>query len=355
MRRLFLACLAASLLSFPFTQAKNECAAVDLAYAIFLRVNGRPITQDNVAQAVRFLVKREYNDTPPADLEEHENIQKAAIRDLVRSHLIHSEATRLNIKLDRGFSRRAVAISGLRPDEVTPTIRRILEADDLFEEIMMAEGTPIREPSPKEVKDFYINNRDSFRTDAYVIVRTIFIGDDGSQAQSYFKDRATEVMHRILEMPVSQRADAFAKAAREYSQDIFAEFGGLLTGSSPEHWMPQEFTNQNPNGEPIFPQPMIEGIRRLKTPGEIRLAVSEDGMHLLYLEDIRGGSVIPWGEAKRIIDFHLKQVKRNTAMRDWINRVYDRSDVRWHNGTAFEKELLTEILLPSERGTQQRR
>ena len=59
---------------------------------------------------------------------------------------------------------------------------------------------------------------------------------------------------------------------------------------------------------------------------------------------------MPWDEAKRIIEFHLTQRQRAIAMRNWINRIYDRSDVKWHDGTAYEKAKLTEVLLPSERG-----
>jgi GTP-dependent phosphoenolpyruvate carboxykinase len=45
----------------------------------------------------------------------------------------------------------------------------------------------------------------------------------------------------------------------------------------------------------------------------------------------------------------LTERVRNQRLREWINRVYDRSDVRWHDGSRFEKETLTKILLPSER------
>lgn len=325
-------------------------SSMDLAYAIFIRVNGRPITQDNVAQAEQYLLKREYRGEVPEDQEEQIRINRAAIRDLVRTQLIHSEAASIGIKLSPGESRRAIAMSGLRPDEVSPTIRRMLEADDLFDMLMSAEGTPVRDPSPKEVRDFYLNSKELFRNDAYIIVRTIFIADDGTRSQSYFRDRATQIMNQVNMMPLSQRTDFFAKAAREVSQDVFAEFGGLLTGSAEDSWLPQGFTNRTPDGSSIFPEPMVEAIRQLKTPGEVRLAVSEDGIHLLYLENLRGGNIVPWSEAKRVVEYFLRQKVRVEALRGWINRIYDRSDVRWHNGETFEKERLTESLLPTERG-----
>ncbi len=332
---------------------KAKAGEGELAYSIFIRVNGRPITQESVGQVARYLLKREYNGKVPNDMQELSNVEKAAIRDLVRTQLIHSEAQRLNIRLDRDLTKRAIAMSGLRPDEVTPTIRRVLEADDLFEQIMMGEGTPIRSPSPKEIKQFYIDNRESFRSDAFIIVREIFIGEDGIKPQSFFKEQAEELIRQLEMVPVSQRTDAFDKMAREKSQDVFAEYGGRLTAGAEQGWMPQEFINERPDGRDIFPPEMVEGIRRLKQKGEVRLAISVDGMHILYLEDIKGGTIMPWAEASRIIEFHLKQRQKIIAMRNWINSIYDRSDVRWNDGTAYEKRELAEVLLPSERGVPQ--
>lgn len=324
--------------------------AAELSYAIYLRVNGRPITQDNVVQAVKFLLGREYNNVMPADEEEQEGLQRAAIRDLVRSYIIHHEAGLLGIRPDRNSARRALAGSGVPYGDVTPTVRRMLEADSLFDEIMMREMTPVKDPSPREIKDFYLRNRDSFRTDAFVKIRTLFIAVDGSRPQSYFKDRAEDIMRTLQSTPREMRTDAFAKAAMESSQDVFAPFGGLLTADSPEQWIPQEFANKKSDGSPVFPAQMAEGIRRMKNKGEIRLAVSDMGMHLLYLEDVRGGNVIGWDEASRIIEYYLKQRARNERLRAWIGRAFDRSDVRWHDGSAYDKAQLTESILPSERG-----
>ncbi|MDR1612281.1 MAG: peptidylprolyl isomerase [Planctomycetota bacterium] len=324
--------------------------AQELAYAIFIRVNGKPITQENVAQAMRFLLQREYKGQMPFDEQERENLQRAAIRDLVRTYLIHDEAAKLGLKPNRAYTQRAIAAAGFKQEAVTPTIRKMLEADDLFDDIMLNSGTPIKNPSPREIKDFYTRNRDSFRNDAYIVVRTIFIADDGSREHSYFKSRAEDLWRTLSGTPLSTRTEAFSKAAQESSQDIFAQFGGLLTGAAPEPWMPQDFSNDGPDGKPIFPEEMVAAIRRMKSKGEIRMAVSSEGFHLLYLEGIRGGNIIGWEEASRIIDFYLKQQYRNERLRTWIGRVYDRGDVRWHDGSPYEKSRLTEMLLPSEHG-----
>ncbi len=347
MRRKTVFCLAALVLLLQAQSAK--AGAEQLAHAIFVKVNGKTITQEYVVQVVKYLIKREYNNVPPEDEAEMEALQKAALRDLVRTVLIHDEAANLKISLPRARRKFLIESSGLKPEEITPTIRRLLEADELFEEIMAQSGTPIKEPSPKEIKDFYNQNREEFRTNAFIIVRTIFIADEGNRPQSYFKDKAERLVAQLEAVPLDQRTEAFAKAARESSQDIFARFGGLLTGESPERWIPKEFDNLNPEGKEIFPGAMVEGIRRLNRKGEIRLAVSADGMHILYCEDMRGGRVLPWEEASRIVEFVLKQRRKDQRMRDWMNRVYDRSDVRWHDGTPYEKEMLTEVLLPSER------
>ncbi|MDR2392069.1 MAG: hypothetical protein LBE84_10390 [Planctomycetota bacterium] len=341
---------AAAALSVPGLVLAEE----ELAHAIFIKVNGKTITQDYVVEAVKYLVKREYNDTPPEDEEEMDNLQKAALRDLIRAVLVHDEAKSLGVSLARDRARRLAGTSGLKPEEISPTIRRILESEELFEEVMLASGTPVPSPSPKEVKEFYLKNRAEFRTNALVIVRTIFLPEDGSRPQAYFKARAEEIMDRLLGVPYPQRTDAFDKTARENSQDIFARFGGLLTGASSERWIPKDINNKNADGTDIFPQAMVDAIRRFSSRGEIRLAVSAEGMHLMYCEDMRGGRDIPWSEAAQIIDYYLRQNARNRLMRSWLNRIYDRSDIRWHDGTPYERELLTGIFLPSERAERDR-
>ncbi len=302
-----------------------------------------------MVEVVRYLVKREFNGVMPEDEEILDNLQKAALRDLVRSQLIHFEAESAGIKPDANMRKYAIQQSGLKPEEITVSIRRLLEADDLFSDLMMAGGTPLREPSPRDIKNFFVENRADFRTNTFLIVRTIFLPQDPSRSQTFIKGQAEQWLRELDSVPVQRRTDAFAAMARERSEDIFARFGGLLTGDSPEPWIPQDFENAGPDGSPIFPPIMVEEIRRLNRPGELRLAISSEGAHLLYCEDVRGGRDIPWAEAKRIIEYVLKERARNEKLRQWLNIIYDRSDVRWHDGTLFEKSALTEILLPSER------
>ncbi|MCD8140401.1 MAG: peptidyl-prolyl cis-trans isomerase [Planctomycetaceae bacterium] len=320
----------------------------ELAHAIFVKVNGQTISQEQVVEVVRYLVKREFNGVMPEDEEVLDRLQRAALRDLVRSLLIHYEANSQGIRPDRNMRKYVIQQSGLRPEEITVAIRRLLEADDLFSDMMMAGGTPLRDPTPREIKEFYNENRDDFRTNTFIVVRTIFISQDDRYSQAYTKNQAEEMMRQLQAVPFPQRTNAFAAMAREKSEDVFSRFGGLLTGDSPEPWIPQDFDNINPDGSPMFPPVMVEEIRRLNRPGDLRLAVSTEGAHLLYLEAVQGGRTIPWDEAKRIIEYVLKERARNERLRQWLNEVYDRSDVRWHDGTVFEKSALTEILLPSE-------
>lgn len=329
---------------------KAYCGETQLAHAIFVKVNGETITQEQVVEVVKYLVKQEYNDVMPEDEEELEKLQDAALRNLVRSLLIRSEARKAGATMTSARLKGLIRQAGLKQDEVTPAIRKIIEADDLFEDMMAMTGTPVREPSPGQIRDFYNKNRDEFKSNAFIIVRTIFLPDDGRKTQAFYKAQAEEMVEEIKNVPLNRRAEFFAEMAKEYSQDVFAQFGGLLTGDSPERWIPKDFNSKNPDGTDIFPPTMVEGIRRLNKPGDVRLAVSADGMHILYCENVQGGKVMKWDEARNIIEFVLKARSRNHQMRNWLNQVYDRSDVRWHDGTRYEKEYLTKILLPSEQG-----
>lgn len=349
----FIAFFAAGLFAGLFPCAPfSRSGEAELAHAIFVKVNGQTITQEQVLEAAKYLIKREYNDVTPADEEELDKIQQAALRDLVRTYLILDTAKRAGIVPSPEAFKRAERSSGLKQEEVTPTIRRMLVVDDIFEELMMAQGTPINQPSPREVKEFYAKNRDEFKTNTFIIIRTIFLPLDPRRSQAFMKNQGDTLLRQISVIPMPQRTDAFAAAAVEYSQDVFSQFGGLLTGDAPEKWIPKDFNNNTPDGGTMFPPTMVEEIRRLNKPGDIRLAVSEDGIHLVYCEDVRGGQEIAWGEAKRIIEYVITERVRNKRLRQWLHRVYDRSDVRWHDGTVFDKNALTEILLPSERVPQ---
>ncbi len=345
------AAVAGLIVGFAAAAPAADAASAQLAHAIFLKVNGQTITQEQVVEAVKYIIKREYNNVMPEDEQELENIQEAAQRDLVRSLLIHSEAAKLSLSIDSNRLKFIIRASGLTQDEITPAIRRILEADELFSDLMMATGTPLREPSPREIKDFYSKNKNEFSTNSMIVVRTIFIATDDRRPQAYYKSQGEDLMRRLEAVPAAQRTAAFAKAAEETSQDVFAKFGGLLTGGSPERWIPKDFNNRNADGSPIFPPTMVEEIKRLSKPGDLRLAVSADGIHILYCEDVRGGRTVPWSEANDIVEFVLKERYKNRQLRIWLNQIYDRSDVRWHDGAVYEKENLTRILLPSERGT----
>lgn len=334
----------------PFISMRAYSGESQLAHAIFVKVNGQTITQEQVVEVVKYLVKQEYNDVMPQDEAELEKLQDAALRNLVRSILIHAEARKAGVTIAPGRLKGLIRQAGMKPEEVTPTIRRLIEADDMFEDMMAMTGTPIRDPSPRQIKNFFNENREDFRTNSMIIVRTIFLADDGRLRQAALKAEAEKLVDQVKAVPANQRTAYFDRLAREVSQDVFGQFGGLLTGQSPERWIPKDFANQNEDGSPIFPPTMMEAIRRLNRPGEVRLAVSEDGMHLVYCENVQGGQVIKWDEARNIIEYVLKTRLRNRHLRTWLNQIYDRSDVRWHDGTVYEKENLTKALLPSEQG-----
>ncbi|MCD7895603.1 MAG: hypothetical protein LUG50_02885 [Planctomycetaceae bacterium] len=322
-----------------------------LAHAIFVKVNGQTITQEQVVEVVQYIVKREFNGVIPEDEEVLDNLQDAALRDLVRCLLIHDEARRVGVR-PRGNEKFLMQRAGLKQEEVTPILRKLLVADDMFEDIMMASGTPLRDPSPREIRDFYEENREEFRPNAFIIVRTIFLPITDREPQAYLKAQGEELLRQIAAVPMPQRNEAFGRLAVERSQDIFARYGGLLTADAEDPYIPKNFSNQNPDGSPIFPPIMVEEIRKLNRPGEGRLAVSAEGVHLLYCDDVQGGQEMSRQEAYRIAEFILKERDRNARLRQWLNEVYDRSDVRWHDGTDFDKDLLTKILLPSEVGPQ---
>lgn len=264
------------------------------------------------------------------------------------AQLLLDEGRKLEIKVDDEEVDKRLARSRVKPGSTTRIVRRLIESQVMFDLIMRHEQIPPFQARPKDILKGYHETREQFRQHSIVKVRHIFLPAEDPQSIKLKKQQGTLFKKKIeAQTSLSGRSDFFKALAGEFSQDMFAASGGLIRFSSEgDGWFPQEIDFKNrETGKEIFPKAMIRGITGLSKKGEVRgPIVSEKGIHLLYLEDIKGGKYIDRREAYKIIEHLMRLDERRSWLCKWLVDKYERSQVSWHDGSPYEKELL----LPSE-------
>ena len=352
MRRLEVFALFFCLLSAFAADAADRPAA---SHSILIKVDSRSITQtdyDDMGEVIFSLYypDRKINEITPQELEQ---LNPIALKELVLVYLVEGETELLNSDKDGhnnvkvGAAEVARYMRSTRLNRLTNNrmaqryARTQLETNQVIR-AFLAEPTP----SPRKVIDFYRAHRDSvFTTERMVKVRHIFMnggaGDDSTQR------RAIRLFEDLKKSPADKRSEDFARAARSFSEDRFKSGGGLLILGDRQGWFPQDHNFKRPDGTTFFPQPMLEGIAALRAPGDIELRKSEKGWHILYLEDIKGGAVIPYNKVRRMIEDYLGQSAVEGGKLSWLKEKTRRTLITWSDGSQFPVEKLL-VGIPEE-------
>ena len=195
--------------------------------------------------------------------------------------------------------------------------------------------------SPREVKRFYLKNRDTVFTEQKKIrIRELFLSSDASN-DSLSKKQAMMLYNNLKSKSVTQRLKLFPEMAREFSRDRFAAKGGLLVTGTPGNFFPQEHNFKRPDGSLYFPQEMIQAIHDLNAKGDIIITKSNKGWHIIILEAIRGGKKIPFNKVKNIIENYLADNTYEEAYYDWLKTKVARNRITWNDGDPFPPDKIT--------------
>jgi len=322
-----------------------------LRHAIVVTINGVQITQTDLKEMANFLFTLRYGKQPPAfTAAEYEQLnslyRESAIRELIKIWLIADEAKDLSVTVPVEDVDKQITRMRLSADTAEPMHRRFAETELLFDRILLQQGIPTYQPSPSEVRAFYTKNRAAFREKCLVIVRSIFMGCDDPKRADKIREKVNLLRTAILKKPLAERGPLVASLAKEFSEDAFANDGGVLRiTNDKEGWFPQEIPNPTIDGKALFPEAMHHAIRGLSTKSEVSPVIqSERGFHLLYLEDIKGGRDLPFQDCVPLIMRFLDQRERKKRMRKWIREKWERSDVKWHDGEPYPIENVLETL-----------
>ncbi|MBN2713440.1 MAG: peptidylprolyl isomerase [Planctomycetes bacterium] len=322
----------------------------ELVKATLVVINGTRITQDDLNEMAEYLLKAKYKpkDGQPIRLtqDEEREIWDSSLRELIKMRLIFDEASKLGLNNDDEDVERQLNRMGVEASTAPVVMRKIASADLLVDQVLAAKGFPPYKPSPKEIRDVWEEQKDSFRTNAFVRVRHIILPTIGEDNPDVVAAKAKLLRDKLLEKAPDKRSELFAEMAKEFSDGAFAEHGGLLhLGKDKEGWFPQEFGNKRPDGSPIFPETLYKAIQAFthKDKHNVSKVIrSELGFHLLFLEDIKGGKQIAWTEAQKLIRIHLEQKVRKERMLEWLKAKAEESKILWHDGEVYPANMLFE-------------
>lgn len=243
-KQVFLSAIFVSMLSHGAVAATDKPAQTEVKTpenTIVLRVNGKDITRSHFDTVVNNLIPAMSLHSSISD-EKLKSIQKKAFEKILHSELMYKYA-KDNKKADvdpKEIDKKIEEIKKRVPKETT--LADILKRsnltmeglrEDLRQEIVVAatKKDMTMELSKKAeetvTEDFmlkyYNNNLDKFKEPEQVQVRTILIKADPSGGVKVWNDSHKRI-EDILNT-VNQGMD-FAEAAREYSEDTYAENGG---------------------------------------------------------------------------------------------------------------------------------
>lgn len=318
-----------------------------LINAVLIKVAGRRITQTDLNEMAQYLLRRRYGHvdlrTIRMDPSEMEELSAAARRELVRMHLILDEAESMQLSVpDREvlefFERAQLDLARL------PALaRKQAEAELLIDQILKARGVLGSLITPAEMRRIYQEQKDTvFTTDSQVKIRHILLPTGALTSEQNVLTRARSVRKQVMNLPAHQRAEFFADRARVLSDDAFASQGGLLRISrDPEGWFRQDWGNKRADGGEAFPKPLYTAIVRFGP--EHRLTVtdpirSHQGIHLLFLEDIKVGKTMSWKEAQPLIRRYVERRRKREEVEKWLEDKVKRTRIVWNDGTPYPVE-----------------
>lgn len=335
------------------SEGRAEQGRAVLHHAVLVAVNGVKITQEDLDLAAEFIFKQQYPNRSLSSIleDEADALSETALRELIKSQLIKDEAEKMKLSVSLSELEEIMRKNGLDPRAPNPMGKRFTEADLLFDMICRELGLYPVKPGPREIRAFYEKHqRDIFQTKRLVQVRHIYVDATTTSVESARSQ--AEMLHRLIStQPPERRSEFFANTAKEFSQDRFRSEGGLLRLSNdPEGWFNQEFPNRGPGGKPLLPEPMVRGIRKLVHPGDLSPVIqSENGFHILYLEQAKGGEQIPFLKAQHSIVRHLMEKNRRERLDKWLREKLAKSNVIWHDGDPFPPEkILPPVLRPED-------
>ncbi|HBH61596.1 MAG TPA: peptidylprolyl isomerase [Nitrospiraceae bacterium] len=270
---------------------------------IVARVNGEPIYKEALAPYMQQEMKKfkKYGMTRKASPEVEKRMEMRALERVIDQEIIIQESQKIKIddidkKVDEGVNKikskykteelfnAFLASKKLTENDLRENVRKQIYMDTYLEK------NGVRNPviPEEEMKKFYEESKDSFRTEEYVRASHILIKADENASQEE-KDAARKKAETIRAEIVSGKD--FAPMAREFSEDGRAANGGNLDYIT-RGYMPPEFD-------------LVAFAMKKDEVSEV--VQTKFGFHIIKVFDKKPGGIPPYEEMRDFIEKYLQQ------------------------------------------------
>ena len=317
--------------------------AGELVNAIHVRVNGTPVVHQDVQDMANLLVRLRHGGYPPTTHRDIVELEAEAIREQIRALLILEDQRRHNIRIEKPDYDRQLQRYRINPEQVSPAIRRWVEAQCVFPAVLNRNHIAPYQTPPQIVKNYYHRFRETeFREMGRVRLRRLLAMSRPGESQDAMLTRLEDECRRLEALPLPQRHQAVHAFIQEASQDIFAPDGGLVAvDAEQEHgWLRETLDYYSTETqEPLFPGHIMAAIRSLvqtRAAGRFtRPTAVEFGCLVIYLEAVEPGRVATFDEVKDFIDQKLADEGQQAKGIQWLRRKFDQSRITWNSGEPY--------------------
>eukprot|EP00831_Metopus_contortus_P043586 TRINITY_DN34984_c0_g1_i1.p1 TRINITY_DN34984_c0_g1~~TRINITY_DN34984_c0_g1_i1.p1 ORF type:complete len:418 (-),score=51.20 TRINITY_DN34984_c0_g1_i1:209-1462(-) len=349
--------LMLSTLSVLLTTKADAQETEFLDHAILVNVNDIKITRSQLDKMGLMLFKMNYpnRDENTINESELEELSANALKELIIICLTEDEADIRNSDEDtlndltvssEDIDRQLQAL-GLKSFSTSPLAQRFAKSKTLRSKIIYGAKSGMN-PSPRDVKIFYLKNRNTVFTEQRLIrIRELFLSSDSLNA-SITKKQAQMLYNTLKKSSIKKRFQLFPQMATEFSQDKFKKDGGLIVTGTPGNFIPQDSDFIRSDGSTAFPKEMIQTIHDLSAAGDIMLTKSSKGWHIIMLEAVKGGKKVPINKCRGIIEGYLEDQNFEEAYNEWLVEKVKDSRIMWNDGDPFPTEKITDKLSKEE-------
>ncbi|MHC1697889.1 MAG: peptidylprolyl isomerase [Geobacteraceae bacterium] len=282
------------------TSKKTSAAAATPTPAnVVAKVNGIPITREELDRATKFMLAQSQNKNE-LTAEQKKNADTAVLEQLISAELLYQAGKKLTIadidsrvatqmKLGKGrfpstaAYDKALKDSGLTEKELEEFARKEIYINNLIEQEIAAKITI----SDADAKKFYDENTDKFKQAESVQASHILIGVD-PKLSAEEKGKAKEKAEGLLKR--AKAGEDFAALAKDNSTCPSAPQGGNLGYFGKGQMVPE-----------------FEKAAFSLKPGEIsNLVETKFGYHIIKVTDKKAAGTVSFDEAKKEIANYLK-------------------------------------------------
>jgi peptidyl-prolyl cis-trans isomerase C len=280
---------------------------------VMAKVNGTPITREEVDRAVKILLSQSKVPKPvPSDL--LKKAETAAVNQLVSSEVLYQAGLKMDNKdLDKEVQEqiakrkaqfpssaeyeKALRQNGLTEKDLNVLMRKEIVINNLLEKEVVSKVAV----TDAEEKKFYDANKDKFKREESVRASHILIGVDekaSAEDRKKAKEKAESIRKKIA------AGEDFATLAKKESTCPSASRGGDLGYFSKGQMVPE-----------------FEKAAFALKPGEVSNVVeTKFGYHIIKLQEKKPAGNVTFDEAKKNIEEYLKAQK----IREGVNAYLDK-------------------------------